>query len=248
MYTFRSLPVDFGEMLRLAAEIGFLGVEVGPLHRMAPADVRRMVDDLGLAICGGVLPNKGDVEPTLHDLLALGAPSAMLSLPEACFVSRDDVLRAAERMRAVHDLCARHGMPLLYHNHFWEFTRQFDGETALTLFLRELVQAGIEPQLEVDIYWAQAAGVAPAGLLRELGTSVKRVHIKDGPCTTTEPMTALGTGSMDICSALAANPSIEWHVVELDACATDIVEATKESYRYLVGSGLSTGAVPIARP
>jgi len=33
----------------------------------------------------------------------------------------------------------------------------------------------------------------------------------------------------------------EWHIVELDRCATDMMMAVANSYAYLVGEGLSRG-------
>jgi hypothetical protein len=36
---------------------------------------------------------------------------------------------------------------------------------------------------------------------------------------------------------------VKWHIVELDACATDMFEAVEKSYRFLTGRGLSRGRV-----
>ena len=49
----------------------------------------------------------------------------------------------------------------------------------------------------------------------------------------TDPMTAVGAGSVDIDGFLAAAPADAWRIVELDECATDIVEAIADSYTYL---------------
>lgn len=241
MYTFRNLEMDYRATLSLAAEIGFVGVEIGDLRGLEPAEVRRIVDALGLQVCAMSLPREGEVERSVHDLSIIGAESAMLTFPEAWFESHDAVRQSVERMHAVNEVCSRYGVRLLYHNHFWEFTRRLDGVPVFTVFLDELARDGLEAQFEIDVYWVQTAGMSPASLLRELGPAVKLVHVKDGPCTTTDPMTALGTGTVDVAGVLRANPAIEWHVVELDACATDIVQAVRQSYRYLVDSGLSTG-------
>jgi hypothetical protein len=34
---------------------------------------------------------------------------------------------------------------------------------------------------------------------------------------------------------------LQWLVVELDACDTDMLEAVEKSYKWLVGNGLATG-------
>ena len=39
----------------------------------------------------------------------------------------------------------------------------------------------------------------------------------------------------------AANAAVEWQVVELDRCATDMFTAVEQSYTYLVSNGLVRG-------
>jgi hypothetical protein len=56
-------------------------------------------------------------------------------------------------------------------------------------------------------------------------------------------MTALGAGVVDIPGVVAAGEgSTEWLVVELDRCATDMLEAVRKSYQYLIANGLARGS------
>jgi hypothetical protein len=56
-------------------------------------------------------------------------------------------------------------------------------------------------------------------------------------------MTALGEGVVDIPGVIAAGAgSTEWLVVELDRCATDMMEAVNKSYKYLIAKGLARGS------
>jgi hypothetical protein len=51
---------------------------------------------------------------------------------------------------------------------------------------------------------------------------------------------------MDIPSIVTAGEGhAKWLVVELDACATSMIEAVEKSYRYLVGNGFAQGNVPV---
>jgi sugar phosphate isomerase/epimerase len=130
-------------------------------------------------------------------------------------------------------------MTLGYHNHFWEFQNQFDGETAHALLFRLL-----EPSVfaEVDTYWAQVGGVDPAATVAALGARARFLHIKDGPADDPKAdMTAVGQGAVDVPAIIAANDAVEWQVVELDRCATDMLTAVDESYRYLISNGLARG-------
>ena len=99
--------------------------------------------------------------------------------------------------------------------------------------------------LEVDTYWAAVGGQDPdavPALLRRLGDRVRYLHVKDGPVTKDDPMTAVGTGRMPIAEILAAAPAAEWHVVELDRCATDMLTAVRMSVEWLTARGLATAA------
>ena len=56
-------------------------------------------------------------------------------------------------------------------------------------------------------------------------------------------MVALGDGVVDIPSVVAAGEGrSEWLIVELDACATDMMEAVERSCSYLVANGLGRGS------
>lgn len=62
---------------------------------------------------------------------------------------------------------------------------------------------------------------------------------KDGPINREQPMTAVGDGKMDWQTVIGAvNENVlEWLIVELDQCATDMFEAVRKSVRYLVANG-----------
>jgi hypothetical protein len=57
-------------------------------------------------------------------------------------------------------------------------------------------------------------------------------------------MTAVGSGKMPVAEILAASPSVEWNVVELDACATDMMEAAQDSITWLTNNGLAGQSAP----
>jgi sugar phosphate isomerase/epimerase len=84
----------------------------------------------------------------------------------------------------------------------------------------------------------------------QLGARVRRLHVKDGPGTApkpgrrgleADPQTAVGSGALDIPAILAAATHAEWHVIELDECASDMFDAIEASYRYLTRHGFSRG-------
>jgi sugar phosphate isomerase/epimerase len=156
----------------------------------------------------------------------------------ADFADADAIARLAERFNAAAELAKGRGMEVGYHNHWWEFDHDVDGEVPYDRML-SLVDPSVF--VEVDIYWVQVGGKDPAAVVSALGPRARFLHVKDGPLEPKTPMTAAGDGAVDLPAVLAAGVHAEWHVVELDECGTDMFEAVEKSHRYLVGAGLSSG-------
>ncbi len=106
--------------------------------------------------------------------------------------------------------------------------------------MRELLDPAVF--FELDTYWIQTAGVDAAEIVAEMGERAPLLHIKDGPCEIGKPQTAVGEGMMDIAAVVKAGEgAARWLVVELDACATDMLEAVEKSIDYLTDEGLGHG-------
>lgn len=125
-------------------------------------------------------------------------------------------------------------MKFSIHNHAFEFAL-VDGVPAINTLIKYL-NPGINFQL--DTYWIKVTGQDPVAVVADFGKRAPLLHIKDGPATQDGDMTALGEGLMDVPGIIkAGEPNTEWLIVELDRCATDILEAVKRSYQYLVNIG-----------
>jgi sugar phosphate isomerase/epimerase len=238
----REAEHDFGAVLERLAHIGFAGVETAGLHGMDPGVFAKRVADLGLVVSSAhvPLPLGADAARVLDEQEAVGNTLVISGLGPDDFATDAAIAGSAERFTEAAENARQRGMTLGYHNHWWEFTPSAGAENPMARFV-ELVDPSVF--LEVDTYWLQASGRDPAATLRELGARVRLLHVKDGPCTQGDPMVAVGQGNVDVAAVLAAAPSAEWHIVELDECATDMFEAVHASYDFLVGAGLSRGRV-----
>jgi sugar phosphate isomerase/epimerase len=232
---------DFPAVLERLARIGYAGVETAGLHGLAPADVRRRVADLGMAISSTHQPAPvgSDADRILDEQQALGCDTLVVPFaPPERFASEDAVRALAGELTEAHVNAKARGIRLGYHNHWWEFQTQLGGKSAHERLL-ELVPGDVFA--EVDCYWARVGGADPAALVARLGARAPLLHVKDGPGEDFKaPHTAVGDGKLDYARILASG-SARWHVVELDRCATDMFEAIERSHRYLVGRGLARG-------
>ena len=164
----------------------------------------------------------------------LGADTVIVPyLPPARFADADGVRAVAAELNGIAARLAGEGLRLGYHNHDHELAPLPDGTTAL-----EALAAQLDPGvlLELDTYWAAVAGQDVPALLGRLGERVRYLHVKDGPVTRDDPMTAVGAGQMPVAEILAAAPAA-WHVVEIDQCATDVLTAAGDSLAWLVRPG-----------
>ena len=235
---------DFPAVIERLGRIGYAGVELANLHGMAPAELRRRLADAGLEIASAhVEPPRGDArERVLDEQDALGNRTLVVPfMPPDRFKTLDGIRAIAAELNESSANARARGMSLGYHNHFWEFATAHDGRTA-----HEILMAELEPEVfaEIDTYWARVGGSDPAKVVAELGPRARLLHLKDGPADGYKsPMTAVGAGVLDFPAIVAASDAVKWHIVELDACATDMFEAIEQSYRYLTRRGLSRGRV-----
>ena len=243
LYTLRKRAKDdLPGVLKDVAEMGYAGVEPAGLGGHDPAEIRKMLEDLGLVACSAYtdLPTSGNIREVVETAEALGYKTIIsgagpddVRIPEAAKLAGGRFQRAAELLRP-------YGLRMGYHNHWWELEKVGD-----RFAIEHLLAAAPDVLWEVDVYWASHFGqVDVPGLIARYRDRVPLLHLKDGPLVKGEPHTAVGAGKMDIPACVsAADPRIlEWLIVELDDCATDMTAAARQSCRYLADSGLAKGS------
>ncbi|PJF26673.1 MAG: sugar phosphate isomerase/epimerase [Phototrophicales bacterium] len=243
LYSVReALAEDFEGVVRSTADMGYAGVETAGIYGESVESAARLFGQLGLRVPSAhvPLPIGDDKNRILDTLGALGCSYAVLAyLPPEQLRTRDQIKAQCERMNEGSANARSNGITLCYHNHWWEFEKpeSLGGSAPLDVMLEFLDPA---VAFEIDMYWVKAGGGDPAEIISRLGDRVPLLHIKDGSTRPADPMVAVGQGVMDY-PALLTNAQAEWLVVELDRCATDMLQAVRESYTYLTERGLAKG-------
>jgi sugar phosphate isomerase/epimerase len=242
LYTLRDLLAqDYEGTLRKVADMGYLGVETANMFGGTPASAAKLFGELGLTVTSAhsMLPLGEQKQEIIDTMGALNCKRLILpSQPTELFQSMDGIRNVCDSLNEASAIANAHGVQVGYHNHWFEYERVEERIPA------EVMLEFLSPEvfLEVDVYWVQTAGRSPVDVVRRLGSRAPLLHIKDGPCQLEAPMTALGEGVVDIPGVVAAGDgSTEWLVVELDQCATDMLEAVYKSYQYLIENGLGRG-------
>lgn len=228
LYSLRNeLPSDYAGVLKRVADAGYVGVEPAGFPGSSLEEAARIYDDLGLRVpCIHVpLPVGEKRRESIDTAMTLGAARVVSGLGDDGFASPELIIESCNHFNEAAENARDDGMQFAIHNHWWEF-EQLDGRPVYQYMLEHL-----EPfvEFEIDTYWVKTAGMDPAAVIEELGPRCPLLHIKDGPCVRDEPMTAIGEGTMDFDPIMKAARHAEWMIVELDECATDMVEAVEKS-------------------
>lgn len=240
LYTVRQAIQEHGllPVLREIGQIGYAGVEGGAGNGLTATEFRRVVEDLGMVVSStwGDLGTEEGLDQLIDACQTLGTTFACggfwipdFETVEAIDATADKLARAIDKLSGV-------GLTLGLHNHWMEFEER-DGELVIDRLLKRLPSL----TLELDIYWAANFGAHLAHeQVRRLSAHIALLHVKDGGLVRGEPMLPVGSGTLDIPACIRASDPA-WLIVELDEYAGEMMEAVRESYRYLVGSGLGYG-------
>lgn len=246
LYTVRNeIAADLKGTLTRLADIGFTHVETafwpeGVSHRDAAAHLK----DAGLTVSSihAELPEIGEMN-TLLELAEIYQCDRLIwhGWPEdPRYHSVEGTLELASLYNEISGYLNANGLRFGLHNHWWELRALPYGETPLEILHEELVK---EIFFQLDIYWVAVAGLDPAAVVRQMGSRVEMLHVKDGPANPDDvsadephqPMTAVGQGTLDIPAIMeASSDTAEWMVLEMDEVDGDVFSLLEESYNYML--------------
>lgn len=232
---------DFDKVLSNIAEIGYRGVEPFNLFGKEPEAFKRQVEDLGMKVSSSHHPwaNRTDINEAIETVQALGLTRVAAGFGPDDVNDANSVKRTVDTINALTESLKPHGLSLFLHNHFWEFV-PVDG----VLPYHSFYQNCPDVEFEVDTYWAANFGACdPAQEVANVKDRAPLLHIKDGPNEQGKAHVAVGDGVLEIADIVnAADPNVlEWVIVELDSCDTDMLEAIRRSYEFLTAQRLAVG-------
>ena len=232
LYSVRNeLGEDFDGVISKIAGMGYDGVELAGLPAgVTPEKAVKLFKSLGLGLSGGhmALPAGENKNKIIDDAKALGITTIIGGKGPNDFKTAELVKKSCEIFNEAANAAKDAGLRVAIHNHWWEFGK-IDGRLVFDMMLEQLDPCVF---FEVDTYWVKTGGSDPVSIVKSLGKRAPLLHIKDGPCVQGQPMLAAGKGSMDFPPILKVADHAEWMVVELDECATDMLEAVRESLVY----------------
>jgi sugar phosphate isomerase/epimerase len=247
---------DFAGTMKKVREMGYEYVEPAGLYGIPADEFRRILDENGLsAICAHVpiVEMINDLDKTLADYKTIGCRYiAVPYLPDDMRPGTDGFEGTLAAMRKIGEASVKMGMPLLYHNHDFEFVKMPDGRFALDYMYDTLPPEIL--QTELDVCWVKVAGQEPVEYIMKYSGRAPIVHLKDfvgeksekmyelivqesanKPAPTKFEFRPVGYGVQDFPPILAAavDAGAEYVVVEQDAWQETSLEAAKKSREFL---------------
>ncbi len=197
LYTVRDpLQRDFEGTLKAVADIGYREVEFAGLFGHPPAEVRTVLDGLGLAAPSGHVEYRvvtGDWPKALEAAHTLGQAFIVCPWIDQSMRRRaDDWRRIAETFNRAAETSWRSGLQFAYHNHDFEFAR-LDGELPYDILLAETDPGFV--RMELDLYWITKGGGDPLAYFARWPGRFPLVHVKD--MAKDGDMADVGKGTID---------------------------------------------------
>jgi sugar phosphate isomerase/epimerase len=261
LYSVRDLAKqDYAGTIRAIADIGFGCVEPAGYPGTTAKDAAKLFQDLGLKApsAHSGLPVGDRKNAIIEEALLMGHKFLITGCPprfKEHYVSLDEVKALADLYCEAAANVAPHGLQVGYHNHDWDLV-EVEGRRAHQIFLERTPDTVL---YEADVFWVARAGLDPAAFIQEIGARGRVLHFKDGIVSNqaafkeaeTEsgkimvsdaiPFRAAGLGQVDLLAAAKAARHAEYLAVELDSFEGDMMQAIRESYRYLTANQIARG-------
>ncbi|WP_195542629.1 sugar phosphate isomerase/epimerase family protein [Massiliimalia timonensis] len=172
---------DFLGTMKKIKEIGYDFVELAGLYGQTAEEVKAALEEAGIPALSAHVPLaelEADVEKIVADYVKIGCKYiAIPYLPEELRPNTPGFDKVMSLIPQIGEVCNKHGVTLLYHNHDFEFVKVADGRYALD-YMYETIPAELL-QTELDCCWVKVAGEEPAGYIKKYENRCPVVHLKD---------------------------------------------------------------------
>lgn len=247
LYTVRNLfPKQSAETLKALESIGFKEVEVvySSMNQIWTDLKATSMKPVSLHLETAMFTRNQDKLPAaLDDAKARGFRYVVCP-----YVAKEDrggaevMRKLGDTLNKVGELARKNGLQLCYHNHAFEFAPAGNDGNLLDVLLKTA-----DPKLvglELDIMWAQVAGVKPETLIQKYGNRVILMHLKDVAKAEAQrfdesvppaSFKEAGTGAIDFAAVLkaAGQAGVKHYFVEQDQTSGDPIGSLRQSYQYL---------------
>ncbi len=227
---------DLAGTLEAVAQMGYDGVESGAFIPAGAEEMKSVLDDVGLKMCGTHVPMdslRGDeLARTVEFYRHCECP--FLIVPYMDHKTRADCERFAGDLSEVAERVRGEGMRVGYHLHYHDAAPregEWPWQTIFDAGSRELVA-------QMDAGNCLGAGADPVELVKRYPGQAVSVHLKDWAGPHAEPL--VGEGNVrwaDFFEACEGVGGVEWYIVEQEKYPVPPLEAVAKCLENLRAMG-----------
>ena len=247
LYTLRDFcktPADIAKSMKKVAGIGYRAVQASALGPIEAKELRKILDDNGLACCATHKPLeklRDETQKQLDDHAALNCAYTAVGgyFPKVEEFTEANWNNFIGDFNAVVAKLKGTNLRLGYHNHSHEFAKAGSKAAFQMLFDKFSPDAW----LEIDTYWIQHGGADPAAWIEKAAGRLPCVHLKDMGMKSdrTQSMLPVGEGNLNWDRVLEAcrKAKVEWYIIEQDNCnGEDPFDCLGRSLEFVKSKGL----------
>jgi len=191
LYSVRdSIYNDVTATLEEVAKMGYTTLETagysdGKLYGIEPQEFKEKCESLGMKVTGAHLGHSYEAENDSaimqwwEKALETQRVAGCKYVVQASFPigeTKDDILTYCDYFNRVGEMAKAKGMMFGLHNHTNEF-KLIENQRVFDILIENTNPENVF--FELDVYWAQKAGVDPVGLLKKYPERIKVLHVKD---------------------------------------------------------------------
>ncbi|MGC8741037.1 MAG: sugar phosphate isomerase/epimerase family protein [Candidatus Sumerlaeaceae bacterium] len=236
LYTVRdACGGNLATAIEAVAAIGYRYVELAGLGGLDAQQLRQVLDGVAVqAVSAHVAMERirREFSQVARELQVLGCRYVTIPAPPSNVGHTEGSWRFfREELRFYADQFRHFGLQLAYHNHAREFEPLEEGTRPVDILFEST-----EPyEQQLDVYWAQFAGLDPAVFLSSTPARCTTLHVKDLADSPAGSDTIVGAGVLDWRAILgsALRRGVRYFFVEVDNPGDKALELVAQGYRYL---------------
>lgn len=223
--------------LQKLAKIGYKELESarsekGNYYGLAPKEIKKIAQDLGMHVRSGHIHVDADWEKSIEQATETGQEYLISAVLPSAGQTVDHYKKSAEAFNKLGEECKKANLRFGYHNHESEF------ETENGQVLYDVLLNNCDPSLvvmELDLGWVVAAGHDPFDYFKRFPNRFPLWHLKDMSATEKRSV-EFGKGKVDIFGLLkqAKQSGLKYFFVEQEEYAHNAFESMEYDFNYLM--------------